>query len=76
MSAISDRVLSISKPYLGPAAESFLSRQCKSHLKTEIASLNAGQVKELAKWVELGAGLIMDPSKASELAKKIASLSV
>ena len=75
MSAISDRVLTISKPYLGPATESFLSRQCKSHLNTEMTSLDAGHIRELAKWVEVGAGLIMAPAKASELAKKIAALS-
>jgi len=75
MSAISDKVLTISKPYLGPAAESFLSRQCKAHLKTDIAMLDASHLRELAKWVEVGAGLIMDKAKASELSKKIGALS-
>lgn len=71
MSAISEQVLAISKVYLGPAAEPFLDRQCKAHLKTELNALTGAQVKDLAKWVEVGAGLIMDAAKAAALAKKI-----
>jgi hypothetical protein len=73
MSAVSDKVVATSKPYLGPAAESFISRQCKAHLKVELANLSSAHLKDLAKWVELGAGLIMDPAKAVELAKKISA---
>lgn len=73
MSAVFDKVLAISKPYLGPAAESFLSRQCRAHLKVEAKDLSSGQLKELAKWAEIGAGLLMDPAKAAEMARKIAS---
>ncbi len=36
MSATSDKVIGLSKPYFGPATESFLARQCKSHLKIEL----------------------------------------
>ncbi len=71
MSAISEQVLAISKVYLGPAAEPFLSRQCKAHLKVDLSELAINQLKDLAKWVEVGAGLIMDPAKAAILAKKI-----
>ncbi len=74
MSATSDKVIGLSKPYFGPATESFLARQCKSHLKIELQDLGPTQTKELAKWVELGAGLIMDQAKGTELARKIASL--
>lgn len=74
MSALSDQILAVSKVYLGPAAESFLSRQCKSHLKTDLTAVTSSQLKELAKWVEVGAGLIMDQSKAAVLAKKIGDL--
>ncbi len=73
--SLCEQVLAVSKPYLGPATESFLSRQCKSHLKTELTDLTASQLKDLAKWVEVGAGLVMDQAKAVELAKKVASLS-
>ena len=73
MSATSDKVVNLSKPYFGPATEQFLARQCKSHLKIELADLGPTHLKDLAKWVELGAGLIMDPVKGAELAKKIAT---
>jgi hypothetical protein len=74
MSQLSDKVLEVSKPYLGPAAESFLARQCKSHLNIEMSALGPANVKDLAKWVEQSAALIMDAPKAAELAKKIAAM--
>jgi len=74
MSALSDQIVDISKVYLGPAAESFLSRQCKSHLKVDLSALTRTQVKDLCKWVEVGAGLIMDAGKAADLAKRIGAL--
>jgi hypothetical protein len=74
MSALSDQILDISKVYLGPAAESFLSRQCKSHLKTDLSAVTREQIKDLSKWVEVGAGLIMDAAKAAVLARRIGDL--
>ena len=73
MSVTSDKVIAVSKPYFGPATESFLARQCKSHLKMELNDLGPTHLKDLAKWVELGAGLIMDPAKATEVARKISA---
>jgi hypothetical protein len=67
-----EKVITTSKPYLGPATEQFIARQCKSHLKIDAPSLTSSQLAELAKWVENSAGLIMDQAKAKELAKKIA----
>ena len=74
MSAISDKVIAVSKPYFGPATESFLSRQCKGHLNIEVASLAQSHLPELAKWVERSGALIMDAAKAAEVAAKIANL--
>ena len=74
MSAISDKVIAISKPYFGPATESFLSRQCKGHLKIDVAELNESHLKDLARWVESSGALIMDAAKAAEVATKIAKL--
>jgi hypothetical protein len=74
MSAVSDKVIALSKPYFGPATESFLARQCKSHLSIEVAALEQSHLKELAKWVENSGSLIMDAAKAAEIAKKIAAL--
>ena len=74
MNPLATKVLTLSKPYFGPAAEQFLGRQCKTHLKVEFATLSQANLKDLAKWVELSGGLIMDQPKAAEIAKKIASL--
>jgi hypothetical protein len=69
-----EKVIVEAKPFLGPAAESFISRQCKAHLKIEASALTAANMKELAKWAELGAGLLMEGTKAAVLAQRIAAL--
>lgn len=74
MSEISDKVIAISKPYFGPATESFLSRQCKDHLNIDVAALAQSHLPELAKWVERSAAHLMDSAKAAEVAAKIANL--
>jgi hypothetical protein len=74
MSAVSDRVTAICQPYFGPATSSFLARQCKSHLKIEVSDLTQAQCKELSKWIGVGAGLLMDQAKATEVAEKVARL--
>lgn len=74
MSELSEKVLAVSKLYLGPAAESFLSRQCSGHLNIQIGALAKANLKDLAVWVERSGGLIMDAPKAAELAKKIAMM--
>ena len=73
MSALSDKVLALSKPYLGPATESFLARQCTGHLKIELAALTPAHLPELAKWVTNSGAMIMDGAKAAELGKKISA---
>ncbi len=74
MSEITNKVLAISKPYLGPATEAFLGRQCKLFLKIDMSALTAANLKELAGCFEVGGRAIMEPAKATELAKKIAAL--
>ncbi len=74
MSAISDKVLAITRVYLGPATESFLARQCQGHLHIEVSALEHSHLKDLAKWVEVGGALVMDPAKATDLSRKIAAL--
>lgn len=74
MSVLSEKVVTLSKPYLGPATEGFLNRQCTSHLKMDMSGLATVHLRDLAKWVEVSAGLLMDQTKAAELAKKIAAL--
>jgi hypothetical protein len=69
-----DKVVEVAKPFLGPATESFIARQCKAHLKIDATALAPTHMKDLAKWTQVGAGLIMDPSKATALALKISAL--
>jgi hypothetical protein len=69
-----EKAVALSKPYLGPATESFIDRQCKTRLKIEPSQLMTTQLAELSKWVGVGAGLIMDQGKANELAAKVAAL--
>ena len=74
MSDISNKVIAVSKPYLGPATEAFLGRHCKLFLKIDIAALTSANLKDLAGCCEVGGRAIMEPAKATELAKKIAAL--
>jgi hypothetical protein len=71
--ALYDQVVSVSKPYLGPATEQFIARQCKL-LKINAPALVNSDLAALAKWMEVGAGLLMDGTKAKELASKVKSL--
>jgi hypothetical protein len=68
-----DQVLVVSKPYLGPAAEQFIARQCKL-LRVDARSLANENLAALAKWMEVGAKLVMDEGKARELASKVKAL--
>jgi hypothetical protein len=74
MSDVTNKVIAISKPYLGPATEAFLGRQCKLFLQIDMSALTSANLKELAGCFEVGGRAIMEPAKATELAKKIAAL--
>ena len=67
-------VINVTKPYLGPAAEPFIDRQCIKRLKIDPQALTKPQMAELIKWVETGAGLIMGDVKGKELAGKLSRL--
>jgi hypothetical protein len=68
-----EQVVFVSKPYLGPATEQFIARQCKL-IKVNPPSMGNTDLPGLAKWMEVGAGLLMDEKKAKELGSKIKSL--
>jgi hypothetical protein len=75
ITALSEAVLAESIKYLGPAAKKFLERQTKSHLGgIEFDTLSRSQIPELAKWVHASAAIVIDKSKAAELAEKIIKL--
>ena len=75
MSALSDMVVSVSANYLGPATKVFLERQTKAHMGgLPFGSIEKQYLPELAKWIQISASLVIDPSKAKELADKIGKL--
>jgi hypothetical protein len=74
MSDLSEKVLKLTSLYIGPASERFLERQTNSHMGgLKFADLKKEHLPELAKWVNVSAGLLIDKVKAQELSKKILS---
>ncbi len=69
-----DNIINIARPYMGPAAEAFVKRQIKSHLKIEPEMLNDQHIDELARWCQISARLIMDKEKAQEFGNRIKNL--
>jgi hypothetical protein len=69
-----DSVLAVTKTYLGPAAESFLMRQCQVGIGTEATKITPAQFKALAAWVEVAACRFIERPKAEEMSKRIAKL--
>jgi hypothetical protein len=69
MSTCSDEVVNITQRFLGPAAKAFLERQTRSHMNgLDLNNLERAQLPELAKWVQISAGLLIEKPKAAELA--------
>jgi len=72
MSAVSEAVLKETTGYLGPASKQFLERQTKRHMNDlPFEDLELKHLPELAKWIKISAGLIIDKKKADELSEKI-----
>ncbi len=69
-----ERVLTVAKFYLGPAAESFLARQCQVGLKIEAAAITPPHYKALGSWLEVAACRFIEPAKALEMGNRIAAL--
>jgi hypothetical protein len=75
MTDISDKVLQIATGYLGPAAKVFLERQTSAHLGgLKFDTIERKNLPDLAKWVNISAGLIIDKAKAKEMADKLLNI--
>ena len=59
---------------LGPAAKTFLDRQCRSHLKKEPSTLQKADLDELAKWCTIGIQLALGAQVAESVKKNMLSL--
>jgi hypothetical protein len=47
------RVVDITTVYLGPAADRFIARQIRNHLKKSPEALSADDLKELVAWLQI-----------------------
>jgi hypothetical protein len=75
MTDLSNKILQLTTLYIGPAAEKFLQRQTTSHMGgLNFSELEIKHLPELAKWVEISAGLFIKPVVAKGLAQKIVAL--
>ena len=76
MSELSDRILTISLVYLGPAAKMFLERQTLAHMdKLKFEDITPSHLPELVKWINISGGLLIGAEKAKEFGEKIRSIS-
>jgi len=69
-----ESVVDVAKTFMGPAAESFMARQCQVGLGKSPAEITKAHFKDLAKWTETAACRFIDQPKAVDMAKRIASL--
>ena len=54
---------------LGPAAKTFLTRQCKTHLNKEPSMLQKSDIDNLAKWCQIGVQLAIGAQVAENVRK-------
>ncbi len=59
---------------IGPAAKSFLDRQCRRHLNKEPAALQKGDLEELAKWSAAEIQLALGARAAENVKKGLLAL--
>jgi len=74
MNQLSQKIITLSTDYLGPASERFINRQVVQHLKKDLDTLDLADLQDLSHWVNVSAGLLIDKARAQELASKITSL--
>ena len=60
--------------HIGPAAPSFLARQCKYHINKEPSMLQKSDLDELAKWCYIGVSLILNKTVAERVKQEILAL--
>jgi hypothetical protein len=70
--SVYSQVAATARPFLGPATDKFLERQCK-YLKISPEDLKKEHLTELAWLSKNAASAIMDPTQADKLAKMIES---
>lgn len=72
---IYNEIVGITKDYLGPASERFVSRQIDFHLKKKPEELTLEDVPKIAEWIKASmAMLTKDPKVVEEASSRIAKL--
>ena len=56
-------VVDLTKSYLGPAAERFITRQIKTHLNKDPDDLSPEDLAKLADWIKVAIALLTEDSK-------------
>ncbi len=72
--ALYDDVLAVTKFYMGPVADQFLTRQITKHLNTTKDGLGKQHLADLANWCYISSKAVMDEAKAKEYSEKIKNL--
>ena len=59
-------VVSVTRAYLGPAAERFIDRQVTNHLHKEPEALEPGDLHKLIDWIRVALSLITEDTRVVE----------
>lgn len=69
------QALTITKDYLGPAAERFINRQIAFHLRKEPEQLSKSDIPQLAEWVKVSIAILTeDREMVDNFTKRILKL--
>mgnify|MGYP001340646906 CR=1 FL=1 len=71
---IDKECLAVLAEELGPAARTFLDRQCRNHLKKDPSTLENTDIDELSKWCANGIQLILGAQVAENVKKGLLAL--
>jgi hypothetical protein len=62
-SQLYDRVVDVTRDYLGPAADRFITRQIASHLSKEPEQLTRADMTKLINWLKLSMAFLTDDER-------------
>lgn len=65
------QVFALLQPHFGPMTARFLNRQINAHIDKDPYTISSADRQELARWIDISAGLLLDDKIAKELAAKI-----
>jgi hypothetical protein len=71
---IDKECLAVLAEELGPAARTFLDRQCRNHLRKDPSTLEKADIDELAKWCGNGIQLALGAQIAENVKKGLLAL--